>query len=144
MGQRGKHTIIKFDDSGGSPVTITAEVLEGSGIPLSYDELEESGYGEDKKYMKGQGDSAPTLKVKFNSTTHALFTHASTGALGSDTARTLEFQFGNNAAPTGGDPKITGEFIVTSAEMENEKSGLRALNIKFAHANASVPTYGTV
>lgn len=145
MGQRGKHTIIFFDNSSGTPVNISGEVLEGANIPLTYDEIEQSGYGEDKNYLKGQGDAPVTLKIKFNDTTHPIFTHASTGALGSDTARTLTVQYGDNAAPTTGDPEIEGEYIVTSVEIENAKDGMRMMNVKFAVGpGAALPAYGTV
>lgn len=145
MSQRGKHTIVKFDNSGGTLTDISQYVTEGANVPLNYDELEASGYGSDKAYIKGQADTEVTLKIRFNSTTSAIFTHASTGALTSDTARTLEIQYGNQAAPTTGDPKISGEFLVTSIDLENAKDGVRMMNVKMRIAvGQSMPAWSTV
>lgn len=145
MSQRGKHTIVKFDNSGGTLTDISTHVTEGGNVPLNFDELEASGYGDDKQYLKGQGDTEVTLKIKFNSTTHAIFTHASTGCLLSDAARTLEIQFGNQAAPTTGDPKISGEFICTGIDFENAKDGVRMMNVKLrVPVGQALPAWGAV
>lgn len=144
MGLRGKHTIVKIDDSGGSPTDITAHVVESNGIPLNYDEVEISTYGEDHDTMKGQGDSSPTLKTHFNDTIHALFTHESTGALKSDTARTLTVELGENATPTTGDLNITGEYVVTAVEFENARDGARLSNFALRLSGGTMPSFGTV
>lgn len=145
MSQRGKHTIIKFDNNAGTLTDISNEVTEGANIPLNYDELEASGYGRDKEYLKGQGDTEVTLKVKFNATTTPIFTHATTGTLTQDTARTLEIQYGNQAAPTTGDPKVSGEFICTGIGIENAKDGVRMMNVKLrVPVGQALPVWGTV
>lgn len=143
MGLRGKHTNVWFDSSNPTLTDITAYVMESNGIPLSYDEIEDSPYGKDHSTMKGQGDSSPTLKIKFNDTTHALFTHESTGALKSDTARTLTVELGENAAPTTGDLTITGEYVVTGVTFENGKGGERLMNVTLRLSGGVMPTFGT-
>lgn len=145
MSQRGKYTVINYDNSGGTPVDISQYVVEGAGIPLNYDELEVGGYGQDKQYMKGLGDSEVTLKVRMNSTTNPLFVHASTGSLTSDTARTLTVQYGNNAAPTTGDYQVSGEFLNMGVEVESARDGIRMMSIKLRPAvGNSLPAYSTI
>lgn len=145
MSQRGKHTTVNFDNSGGTPVDITQYVTEGANIPMNYDELEAGGYGRDKEYMKGLMDTEVTLKVRMNSTTNPVFVHASTGALTSDTARTLTIAYGNNAAPTTGDYQVSGEFIVTGVEIENPRDGVRMMNVKLrVPLGQSQPAWSTI
>jgi hypothetical protein len=143
MGLRSKHTNVWFDNSSGTPVDISLYTMESNGIPLAYDEIEDSTYNIDHSTMKGQGDSSPTLKIKFNDTTHALFTHESTGALKSDTARTLKVELGENAAPTTGDLTITGEYVVVGVEFENAKDGERLANFTLRLSGGVMPTFGT-
>jgi hypothetical protein len=74
-----------------------------------------------------------------------MFTHPSTGCLTSDTARTLEIQYGNNTTPTTGDPKISGEFICTGIDFENAKDGVRMMNVKLrVPVGQALPVWGTV
>lgn len=144
MGLRAKHTNVKVDNSSASLTDITQYVVESNGIPLSYDDIEDSAFGQDHSHMKGQGDSSPTMKVKFNDTTHALFTHETTGALKSDTARTITVELGENAAPTTGDLTISGEYVLMSVDLENAKDGERLLNLTWALSGGTMPTFGTV
>jgi len=125
-------------------VDITAQTMESNGIPLAYDEIEDSAYGQDQSTMKGKGDSSPTLKIKFNDTTHAVFTHESTGALKSDTARTLQISYGENAAPTTGDLKVSAEYVVTAVEFETAKDGERLINVTLRLSGGTMPAFGTV
>lgn len=144
MGLRGKHTKVELDNSGGTLTDITTETMESNGIPLSYDEIEDSAYSQDHSTMKGQGDSSPTLKTKFNDTIHALFTHPTTGALKSDTARTLKISYGENAAPTTGDLTTNGEYVVTAVEFETAKDGERLANFTLRLSGGTMPSFGTV
>lgn len=143
MGLRGKHTNIYFDNNSGTPVDITAYVMASNGIPLAYDDIEDSAYGQDHSHMKGQGDSSPTLTVKFNDTIHAIFTHETTGALKSDTARTLLLEYGENAAPDTGDLTCTGEYLVMDFTPSNDKGGERLFDVKLALSGGTMPTFGT-
>lgn len=145
MAQIGKFTRVWIDDSGGTPVNISTHVTEFSGIPKTYDELESSGFTEDKNYTLGQGDSDISMKVKFNSTTFALFLHATTGAVGSNTARTLTQDLGNNATPTTGDPTVTVEVICSEAVPETAKDGLQMIALKFKIGpGAAIPAWSTL
>lgn len=143
MGLRGKHTNFYWDDSVGSPTDITSHVVEANGIPMTYDEVEVSAYGQDHSTMKGQGDSSPSLTVKFNDTTHALFTHETTGSLKSDTARTLLLEYGENAAPTTGDLTCSGEYVQIGAELQNAKDGQRLIVVPLRLSGGTMPAYGT-
>ncbi len=143
-GLRGKHTVIKVDDNGGSLTDLSEHIVEFSGLPQTYDEIEDSGYGQDHSTLKGQGDSTVTIKFKFNDTVHAIVTHPTTGAINSDTARTIQAEYGENAAPTTGDLKISGEYNLVSAEIETAKGDQRLLNTTWRLQGGVMPAYGTV
>jgi hypothetical protein len=139
MGQLGKFTNVKFDNSADAAQDITAQVLEFSGLPLTRDEVPIGGFSEDHKVIMGRGDCKPTMRVKFNSTTHAIFTHNTTGInVAGQAARGLTAEYGNNAAPTTGDPTITGEFV-GSASIETDIDGLQTINVTL-HLNGAFPT----
>lgn len=144
MCQIGKYTKVYYDNSGGTPQDLSAHVMEASGIPLTYDEVECSGFGQDKGYLNGQADSTVTMTLKFNSTTVGLFLASATGSIGSNTARTLTFQYGNNAAATTGDPEIEGEFICTQATPQADKAGLQSIAVQLRPNGGTAPAWGTV
>ncbi|MEM7343002.1 MAG: hypothetical protein AAF485_02055 [Chloroflexota bacterium] len=144
MGQRGKHTIFKMDNNSDSLTDYTTHLLECDGLPMTYDEIENSAFGEDHSTMKGQGDSKFSAKFKFNNTTVTLFLDESNGAIKSDDARTVQLEYGNNDAPTSGDPKVSGEYLAISYALENGKDGQRALVINFAINGGTMPAWGTV
>jgi predicted secreted protein len=57
----------------------------------------------------------------------------------------VEFRYGNNAAPTSGDPKITGEFVVSSYKVMAALDGKMEFEVTLViGAGSSLPTWGTV
>jgi hypothetical protein len=140
---KGRFTKILVDDSGGTPTDISADVVETEGIPLTYDEIETGGFGSAaKSYISGRADTPVTLTGNFNSTTHAIFE----SWVGDDTdVRTVEFQYGQNAAPTTGDPQIDGEFICSEYRVNTNLDGVQQFTAKLALASGSaIPAWGTV
>ena len=92
--------------------------------------------------MSGRADAPTTLKGSFSAALHTIFT----SWMGDDTdVRTVEFRYGNNAAPTTGDPKIAGEYICTAYKVTAELDGKQAFEAKLSiAAGQSPPAYGTV
>jgi hypothetical protein len=141
--RKGLYTKILVDDSSGSPTDISEQVTETEGIPLAYDEIEVGGFSNAvKSYVSGRADGPVTLKGSLSATVHAIFT----SWVGDDTdVRTVEFRYGNNAAPTTGDPQIDGEYICTSYKVTSELDGKQMFEAKLAvAAGQSLPAWGTV
>jgi len=118
------------------------------GLPLTYDELESSGYTQDHNYMAGQADSTITLGMKFTTTastgTHTVFS----GIDGLNTGFTLTVQLGNNTTPTTGDPEFEGEMVCTNYTILPPLSGLQTstavLKPSGGATTPAVPAWGTV
>lgn len=141
--RKGLYTKILVDDSGGSPTDISEQVTETEGIPLEYEEIEVGGFGNSvKSYVSGRADAPVTLKGSLSAAVHTLFS----GWVGDDTdVRTVNVQYGNNAAPTTGDPQIDGEYICTSYKVSSELDGKQMFEAKLAvGAGQALPAWGTV
>lgn len=144
-GQIGKFTNVKFDTSADALTDISDYVQEFSGpFPGEYDQLEESGFTEDHSTIFGQGNSNITMKVLYNATTHAMFTHPTTGLNATRfTARNLQLEYGINAAPTSGDLTINGSYR-GFANIETAKDGILMIAVSLSLAGGSMPTLGTL
>lgn len=145
MARIGKWTTVAMDDSATTARVITTDVISIDGLPLTYDELEASGFAQDHNYLAGQADAQITLEMKFTTTalvgTHTVFA----GIVGSNTAGTFTVALGNNAAATGGDPEFEGEFICTSYTVNPAKDGLQTCTAALrVGPNAGIPAWGTV
>ncbi len=145
MGRIGKWTTVAMDDSGATARLITADVMSIDGLPLTYDEVEQSGYSQDHNYLAGQADAQISLEMKFTTTaltgTHTVFS----GIVGSNTAGTLTVALGDNQAPTSGDPEYEGEFICTGYQVVPAKDGLITATATLrVGPDAAIPAWGTV
>jgi hypothetical protein len=72
-------------------------------LALTYDEIEVSGYTQDKNYLAGQGDSPLTFQGYLDDTDNSTHEAFSTMASG-DNPQVVTVALGNNAAPAIGDP----------------------------------------
>jgi len=141
--RKGLFTEVHVDNESSVLTDISAQVTETEGIPLTYDEIEVGGFGNQvKSYVSGRADAPVTLKGSFSSTIHNMFK----AAVGDDTdVRTVEVHYGDNAAPTTGDPKISGEFVVTAYKVMSGLDGKQEFEVKLAiAAGESLPAWGTV
>jgi len=142
----GKYVKVILDDNTATPAArdISADVIEIDGLPLTYDELDSSGYGQDKRYILGQGDSSVTLTCKFTTTANT-GTHTVGSAIVGQyaTPKTLTVQLGNNAAPTTADPEFEGEFYCSEYTVNPPKDGIQTCTIKLVPAS-TLPAWGTV
>lgn len=122
---------------------ITADVADIGTIGVVYDELEASGYGEDKHYEVGQGDAPLEFEV-YVTTTATVGIHTIFAAACADhTIGTVTIQLGNNAAPTTGDPEFEGEYRAFSYQPGSTRDGLQTAKIKLL-PSGTLPTWGTV
>ncbi len=140
---------ILWDDLGtglGTARNLTGDLVPGScqGCGLKYDEVDLTGESDAvKSVLAGQADSEITAQFYVNDT-------AATGAFtvltGSDGGYgTLTLQWGSNgAAPTTGDPKWEGEFVLLEVSMGNN-GGRPVINARWKpQAGQTAPAWGTV
>ena len=148
MARPGKWMKIYIDDQGGTPRDITGDVTDVGELPITYAEVEASGYGEDESFVLGQGKFEATLTVNVTTTalvgTHTVFApHILAANIG--TEATLTIQWGNKAVPTSGDPELEGEVIISSYSVTPDKAGLQTGTIKLAVPKGqALPVWGTV
>lgn len=141
--RKGLYVGVWCDNESGTLTDISAQVTETDGIPLEYDQIEVGGFGNAvKQYVAGRADAPTTLKGSWSSTIHNMFKDA----VGVDTStKTVEFRYGNNAAPTTGDPKITGEYVVSAYKVMAGLDGKQEFEVSLViGAGSSLPAWGTV
>jgi hypothetical protein len=141
--RKGLFTKVIVDNESLVATDISAQITETEGIPLQFDEIEVGGFNNQvKSYVSGRADAPVTLKGSWSATIHNMFKNA----VGDDThVKTVEFQYGNNAAPTSGDPKISGEYVTSAYKVTSELDGKQMFEVKLAiAAGQSLPAYGTV
>lgn len=141
--RKGLYTGVWIDNASSVLTDISAQVTETDGIPTEYDQIEVGGFGTAvKSYVSGRADVPVSLKGSWSATLHTMFKDAA----GDDTdVRTVEFRYGNNAAPTTGDPKISGEYVVTAYKVMASLDGKQEFEVTLAlAADQPLPAWGTV
>ncbi len=141
--RKGLYVGVWVDNESGTLTDISTQVTETDGIPLEYDQIEVGGFGEAvKQYVAGRADAPVTLKGSWSSTIHNMFKDS----VGDDTStKSVEFRFGDNAAPTTGDPKISGEYVVSAYKVTAALDGKQEFEVTLViGAGSSLPTWGTV
>jgi hypothetical protein len=145
MALAGDHVVVKLDDSGGTLRTFANGDITSVDVPLTNDQHDVTGFGDAAhKFINGQLQAPVTIKG-FLTTTANTGTHTVIkGAHAAGSQVSLEVQVGNNAAPTTGDPKYTGEFYVESYKptIENGKAVMFEATLK--PATGTAPAWGVV
>lgn len=139
-----KYVRFWFDDSGGTPRDLSADLLPDtlSGVGLDYEEVDMTGQSYDiKAALGGQADGTITAQFYMNDT-------ASTGAFTVingmvNSSGTLTIQYGTGAAPTTGDPEWEGEYTLFSAPV-GLNGGRAVLDCTFKPSPSSSPAWGTM
>lgn len=145
MAIAGDHVIVKLDDSGGTPRQFADGDILSVDLGLTSDQHDVTGFGDAvHRFINGQLNAPVTLRG-YVSTTANTGTHTVIkGALAAGSQVTLEVQVGNNAAPTGGDPKYSGEFYVRSYVPEIRTGGAVMFTAMLQPATGTAPVWGTV
>lgn len=140
----GRFLSVQIDDSGGTQRDVSADV-ESVEIPLEYGEVEVTGFGEGgENSIPGMPKDSVRIRGKFNpAATTGLYTVAK-GILGSYTSKTVDIRVGQNAAPTTGDPKFSGEFWLKSMNISMTPQGAVMLDLEFLQFGSALATWGTV
>jgi hypothetical protein len=145
MAIAGDHIVVKMDDSGGTLRTFAAGDINSVELGLTFDQHDVTGFGDGAhKFINGQLQAPVTLKG-FVTTTALVGTHTViAGALAAGSQVTLEVQVGQNAAPTTGDPKYTGEFLVQSYTPSIETGGAIGFTAMLQPVLSTAPAWGVI
>jgi hypothetical protein len=145
MAIAGDHVIVKMDDSTGTLRTFANGDITSVDVGLTLDQHDVVGFGDGvHKVINGQLQAPVTIKG-YLTTTANIGTHpVINGVFVAGTQVSLEVQVGQNATPTTGDPKYTGEFIVKSYKPTLETGGAVSFTAELAPAIGTAPTWGVV
>jgi hypothetical protein len=145
MAISGDHVIVKMDDSGGTPRTFADGDITSVDLGLTFDQHDVTGFGDAVKNVINGQLNAPVILKGYLTTTTDTGTHTVIqGAFAAGAQVSLEVQVGQNAAPTTGDPKYTGEFVVESYKPALEKGGAVTFEASLKPATGTAPVWGTV
>lgn len=145
MALAGDHVLVKLDDSGGTLRTFAEGDIMSIDLGMNFDQHDVTGFGDSAhKVINGQLNAPVTLRG-YLTTTALTGTHTViNGAFVAGTQVSLEVQVGNNAAPTSGDPKYTGEFFIESYKSSLETGKAVTFEAILKPATGAGPTWGTV
>ena len=144
----GDHVVVKLDESDGTLRTFADGDIQSIDLSLTNDQHDVTGFGDDAhNFVNGQLQAPVTIKGLLT-TDATVGTHTVIqGAFAAGSQVSLEVQVGQNAAPTTGDPKYTGEFYVASYVPEITSGGAVMFTATLNPAVGSgsgVPAWGTV
>ncbi len=139
MADPAKFTTVTIDSN-----LMSSDITDIGTLPITRDELESGGYGQDKRYVVGRGDAPITLTGNWT-TTAITGTHTVLEPLSSAVPSTpvvLLFELGQGAAPTTGDPTFTGTYVLSDYQRIGPLDGLATFTAKFA-LSGDLPVWGT-
>jgi hypothetical protein len=147
MALAGDHIVVILDDSAGTPRTFANGDIQSVDLGLTFDQHDVTGFGDEvHKFINGQIQAPVTIKgflttdPTIGTGTHPVIQ----GAFAAQSQVTLEVQVGQNAPPVNGDPKFTGEFIVSSYKPEIATGGAVMFTATLNPAIGSTPAWGVV
>ena len=145
MALSGDNVIVKMDDSGGTLRTFADGDIRSVDLGLAYDQFDVTGFGDDvHQFINGQMRAPVTLQGYLTATATTGTHPVINGAFQSGNTVSLEVEVGNNATPTSGDPKYTGEFIVESYRPTITNGGAIMFTATLKPATGTAPAWGTV
>lgn len=141
----GDHVRVKMDDAGGTLRTFADGDITSVDLGLTYDQHDVTGFGDAVHNMiNGQLQAPVTLKGYLTtdspSGTHTVIQ----GAFAAGVQVSLEVEVGQNAAPTSGDPKYSGEFIVANYTPAMASGGAITFTATLNPATGTAPVWATV
>jgi len=109
------------------------------------DQHDVTGFGDAAHHFINGQVQAPVTLNGFLTTTAEIGTHpVIQGAYAAGVPVSLEVLVGQNAAPTSGDPKYSGEFIIQSYTPKLETGGAVSFTAVLQPATGTAPAWGTV
>jgi hypothetical protein len=148
MALAGDHIVVKMDNSGGTLQTFPNGDIISVDIPYASDQHDVTGFGDSThKVINGQLRAPVTIKG-YVTTTASVGTHTVIRDVFQQSKQaSLEVQVGNNAAPTTGDPKFSGEYYVSSYTINLNTGGAVMFTAVLNPAvgiGTGVPAWGVV
>lgn len=145
MALAGDHVVVKLDDSGGTLRTFANGDITAVDVPLSFDQHDVSGFGDEAhKFINGQ-INAPVRLRGFMTTTASVGTHTVIkGAYAAGIQVTLKVAVGNNATPITGDPEYSGEFLIESYRPMIDTGKAVMFEATLKPAIGTAPVWGTM
>lgn len=145
MALAGDHVIVKMDDSGGTPRQFADGDIISVDVPLTNDQHDVTGFGDAAhKFINGQINAPVTIRGFLTPTANVGTHTVIKGAYQAQSQVTLEVQVGNNATPTTGDPKYSGEFYVESYKPMIETGKAIQFVATLKPAIGTAPSWGVV
>lgn len=141
----GDHIRVAMDDSSGTLRTFADGDISMVDLGLTYTQHDVTGFGDAaQKFINGQMQAPVTIKG-YLTTDATIGTHTViNGAFQAGSQVTLEVEMGQNAAPTSGDPKYSGEFIVESYKPTIENGSAVQFEAALKPATGSAPVWGVM
>jgi hypothetical protein len=141
----GDHIKVIMGDAGGTPRTFDDGDISSVDLGLTFKQHEVTGFGDEaQRFINGQMQAPVTIKG-YLTTTALVGTHTVIGgAFQAGAVVSLEVQVGQNAAPTTGDPKYTGEFIVESYKPMLQNGNAISFEASLKPATGAAPAWGTI
>jgi hypothetical protein len=145
MALAGDHVVVKVDDSSGTLRTFANGDITSVDLGLLFTQHDVTGMGDAAQhFLNGQLQAPVTLKG-FVTTTATVGTHTVlNGAFVAGTTVSLEVQVGQNAAPTTGDPKFTGEFVIESYKPALATGAAMTFEAVLKPATGTAPSWGVI
>jgi len=137
-----RHILVYVDDSGSTARDITAAVSNISGVGLTYEETDVTGYSDGvRNFTLGHPSSEIEISGAVSNTAttgaHVVFS----GIVGVETTTfTLTVQIGIRAAPTSGNPEFEGEYICPSYIINGDGT----YTARMVPGSSTAPAWGTV
>jgi hypothetical protein len=145
MAISGDHVIVKLDDSGGTLRTFADGDIISVDLGLKADQHDVTGFGDQvHRVINGQMQAPVTIRGYVTKTTDIGTHPVIYGAFNAGAQVSLEVRVGNNAAPTTGDPKYTGEFFVASYVPVINTGGAVTFTATLNPATGTKPVWGVV
>lgn len=145
MALAGDHIVVKLDDSGGTLRTFANGDIRSVDLGLTFDQHDVTGFGDVvHKFINGQINAPVTIQGYMTATASTGTHTVINGAFVAGTQVSLEVQVGQNATPTTGDPKFTGEFYIESYKPMMATGGAIMFTATLKPATGTSPAWGVV
>ena len=145
MALAGDHVQVTLDDSSGTPRIFAAGDILSVDIGLQVQQHDVTGFGQAvQNFINGQFRAPLTLRG-FLTNTATTGTHTViNGAYQAGSTVTLKVAIGNNTAPTTGDPKFEGEYLISSYRPVMSTGSAVTFEAVLVPASGTAPVWGVV
>lgn len=145
MALAGDHIIVKLDDSDGTPQQFASGDIISIDLPQTVEQYDVTGFGDVTTDVISGLMSMPVTIRGYVTLTGTTGTHTVLRNVYQQGKQvTLEVQIGNNATPTTGDPKLSGEYYVESYVQVIETGKAITFTARLIPAGATAPAWTTL